>query len=143
MDTVLSTNVPEVSASAIARGLKVGESHGPLLPLDGEADATIDALVAPLREPKLTSPSCPSRLCAVMLMHPRWARPRRPVPSAFTPTIAGGAASADAALVSGASVVVAFNDLLALGLIGRLAERGVRVPAQISVVGYDNIFGLS
>jgi LacI family transcriptional regulator len=30
-----------------------------------------------------------------------------------------------------------FNDLLALGVIRRFAERGVRVPGQISVVGYD------
>lgn len=59
----------------------------------------------------------------------------------FNPTIAGGAAAADAALVSGATAVIAFNDLLALGVIQRLAERGVRVPDQLSVVGYDNIFG--
>lgn len=60
----------------------------------------------------------------------------------FTPTIAGGAAAADAALgVSRATAIIAFNDLLALGVIQRLAERGVKVPEQLSVVGYDNIFG--
>ncbi|WP_396911891.1 LacI family DNA-binding transcriptional regulator [Mycolicibacterium sp.] len=59
----------------------------------------------------------------------------------FNPTIAGGAAAADAALVSKATAVVAFNDLLALGVLHRLADRGIPVPGQISVVGYDNIFG--
>ena len=55
----------------------------------------------------------------------------------FTPTIAGGAA--DAALVSKATAVIAFNDLLALGVIRRLAERDVDVPGRIIVVGYDDI----
>lgn len=59
----------------------------------------------------------------------------------FTPTIAGGAAAADAALVSKATAIVAFNDLLALGVVRRLTDRGVVVPEQLSVVGYDNIFG--
>jgi len=40
---------------------------------------------------------------------------------------------------AGASAVMAFNDLVALGLIGRLAEEGIRVPEDISVAGFDNI----
>ncbi|WP_017625283.1 LacI family DNA-binding transcriptional regulator [Nocardiopsis chromatogenes] len=59
----------------------------------------------------------------------------------FAPQVAGGGAAADAALVSGATAVVAHNDLLAIGILRRLAERGVRVPEQVSVVGYDDIFG--
>ncbi|KIH99781.1 LacI family transcriptional regulator [Streptomonospora alba] len=59
----------------------------------------------------------------------------------FPPQVAGGGAAADAALVSGATAVVAHNDLLAIGILRRLAERGVSVPEQISVVGYDDIFG--
>src|SRR5699024_11286722 len=47
----------------------------------------------------------------------------------------------DAALVSGATAFVAHNDLLAMGVLRRLAERGVAVPDQVSVVGYDDIFG--
>ncbi len=35
--------------------------------------------------------------------------------------------------------MLAFNDLLATGLIGALSDRGVRVPEQISVVGFDDI----
>jgi LacI family transcriptional regulator len=59
----------------------------------------------------------------------------------FIPSIDGGAAAADAAIASGATGIVAFNDLLALGVLRRLSERGVNVPAQLSLVGYDDIFG--
>ncbi|MFI6575744.1 LacI family DNA-binding transcriptional regulator [Nocardiopsis sp. NPDC050513] len=59
----------------------------------------------------------------------------------FPPRVVGGGAAADAALVTGATAVVAHNDLLAIGVLRRLAERGVDVPARISVVGYDDIFG--
>ncbi|HSK24788.1 MAG TPA: LacI family DNA-binding transcriptional regulator [Egicoccus sp.] len=59
----------------------------------------------------------------------------------FPPMVAGGAAAADAALAAGASAVVAHNDLLAIGVLQRLAERGVAVPGEVSVVGFDDIFG--
>ena len=42
-------------------------------------------------------------------------------------------------LASGATAVLAYNDLVAIGVIAGLAERGVRVPADISVTGYDDI----
>jgi LacI family transcriptional regulator len=59
----------------------------------------------------------------------------------FPPAIAGGAAAADAAIGQGATAVVAHNDLLAIGVLRRFVERGVRVPDDVSVVGYDDIFG--
>ncbi|TDC78600.1 LacI family DNA-binding transcriptional regulator [Actinomadura sp. 7K507] len=59
----------------------------------------------------------------------------------FPPTMAGGAAAADAALGTGATAAVAHNDLLAIGVLRRCAERGVSVPGDLSVVGYDDIFG--
>jgi LacI family transcriptional regulator len=59
----------------------------------------------------------------------------------FAPRRESGAAAADALLNSGASAAIAFNDLLAIGMLGRLAERGVRVPEQLSIVGCDDIFG--
>ena len=59
----------------------------------------------------------------------------------FTPSQDGGAAAADAAVAAEATAVIAFNDLMAIGVMRRLAERGVGVPAEVSVVGFDDIFG--
>ncbi len=59
----------------------------------------------------------------------------------FAPTVRGGAAAADAVVNTGASAVVAFNDLLAIGTMRRLLARGVRVPENVSVLGCDDIFG--
>jgi LacI family repressor for deo operon, udp, cdd, tsx, nupC, and nupG len=59
----------------------------------------------------------------------------------YTPTLAGGPAAADAVLASGATAVVCHNDMLAIGLMRRLADRRVDVPNDLSVVGFDNIFG--
>ncbi|MBB4931589.1 LacI family transcriptional regulator [Lipingzhangella halophila] len=59
----------------------------------------------------------------------------------FPPTMHGGGAAADAALGSKTTAAVAHNDLLGIGVLRRFAERGVGVPSDISVVGYDDIFG--
>ncbi len=59
----------------------------------------------------------------------------------FVPTLEQGVAAADVGLASGASALVAFNDLLAIGALQRLQRRGVNVPGEISVVGFDDIFG--
>ncbi|EHR53076.1 transcriptional regulator [Saccharomonospora marina XMU15] len=59
----------------------------------------------------------------------------------FPPAVRGGAAAADAAFGKGATAAIAHNDLLAIGMLRRFADRGVRVPDDISVVGYDDIFG--
>lgn len=59
----------------------------------------------------------------------------------FEPRTRFGGAAADAALNTGATACVAFNDLLAIGMLSRFAERGVRVPEDMSIVGCDDIFG--
>jgi DNA-binding LacI/PurR family transcriptional regulator len=63
----------------------------------------------------------------------------------FPPSIEGGFAAADAVsnavALSGATAALAYNDLMAIGLLRRLADRGLRVPGDLSVVGCDNIFG--
>ncbi|MGH1565423.1 LacI family DNA-binding transcriptional regulator [Mumia sp. DW29H23] len=58
----------------------------------------------------------------------------------FTPKVSQGGAAADGALTTSATAVVAHNDLLAIGVVQRLAQRGVRVPDDVSVVGFDDIF---
>ena len=59
----------------------------------------------------------------------------------FPPTLDGGPAAADAGLVSGATALVAFNDLLAIGVLRHLERRGVTVPSTVSVTGFDDVFG--
>lgn len=58
---------------------------------------------------------------------------------AFRPYFAGGTQAADHALAGDVTAVVAFNDLMALGVLDRLRQRGVDVPGQMSVVGYDDV----
>ncbi len=58
----------------------------------------------------------------------------------YTPTVVNGGAAADSALRTNATAIVAHNDMLAIGIMRRLAERGVRVPEDISVIGFDDIF---
>lgn len=59
----------------------------------------------------------------------------------FPPTREAGAAAADAAVHADVTAVIAFNDMIALGVLKRLQDRGVTVPDQISVVGCDDAFG--
>ncbi len=57
----------------------------------------------------------------------------------FPPQFEGGVAAADLALASGATAVIAYNDVVALGLMSRLGARGVSVPDGLSVIGCDDI----
>lgn len=59
----------------------------------------------------------------------------------FPATLAAGPAVADAVLNTGATACIAFNDLLAIGMLNRLRQRGVEVPKDLSIIGCDDIFG--
>jgi LacI family repressor for deo operon, udp, cdd, tsx, nupC, and nupG len=59
----------------------------------------------------------------------------------FVPKTTSGAAAADAAVRTGATACIVFNDLLAIGMLQRLRERGISVPEDMSIVGSDDIFG--
>ena len=54
-------------------------------------------------------------------------------------TFEDGYDSADAVIASGATGILAFNDLTAMGLLSSLNERGIKVPEEISVTGFDDI----
>ena len=57
----------------------------------------------------------------------------------FTPTYSSGHAAADALLTEpDVTAAIAFNDLLASGIVARLFDRGFSVPSDYSVVGIDN-----
>jgi LacI family transcriptional regulator len=54
-------------------------------------------------------------------------------------TYTGGARTVDGLLASGATAAMAFDDVVAHGILAGLAERGVRVPDDFSVVGCDDV----
>ncbi|QKJ21022.1 LacI family DNA-binding transcriptional regulator [Microbacterium hominis] len=57
------------------------------------------------------------------------------------PTIEGGRAVARRLLAARVDAVIAFNDLVAIGVIQAATEAGVAVPGGLSVAGFDDIFG--
>ncbi|BCW45148.1 LacI family DNA-binding transcriptional regulator [Arthrobacter sp. StoSoilB5] len=57
------------------------------------------------------------------------------------PTVDGGRHVARDVVESGATAVITYNDLLAIGLMQELQAGNVDVPGQISIVGFDDIFG--
>jgi LacI family transcriptional regulator len=56
------------------------------------------------------------------------------------PTIEGGRVALPAVLQSGATAVLAFNDFMATGLLEACRAAGVRVPDELSVMGFDDIY---
>lgn len=61
----------------------------------------------------------------------------------YQPTLANGAAAADAVALTHATACVFFNDVLAIGALDRFRQLGISVPQDLSVVGCDDIFGTS
>lgn len=57
------------------------------------------------------------------------------------PTLTTGKDSLKAVVDSGVTAVVAFNDLMAIGLLRAATVAGINVPSQLSIIGFDNIFG--
>jgi len=57
------------------------------------------------------------------------------------PSRAGGRAALSKLIASGATAVVAYNDLMAIGLLQAAQEVDLAVPAAFSIVGFDDIFG--
>ncbi|MGW4462468.1 LacI family DNA-binding transcriptional regulator [Micromonospora sp. NBC_01796] len=55
------------------------------------------------------------------------------------PTEGGGIANAEQVRRAGVTAVLAYNDLMAIGLMEGLDSLGIRVPQEVSVVGIDDI----
>ena len=57
----------------------------------------------------------------------------------YAPRFDGGVQAADIAVARNVTAVIAYNDLMAFGVISRLADRGISVPQMMSVVGFDDV----
>ncbi|EKT81446.1 LacI family transcriptional regulator [Rhodococcus opacus M213] len=71
----------------------------------------------------------------------RWAPQELPRWRPFTPSAQGGPAAADAAICTGATVVIAPQRPPRDRCAPQIRERGIRVPTDCCVVGFDDIFG--
>ena len=56
------------------------------------------------------------------------------------PDVQGGRATAAEAIAGGPTAVIAYNDLVALGLLAEWSRTGIRVPDDVSLIGFDNTF---
>jgi LacI family transcriptional regulator, repressor for deo operon, udp, cdd, tsx, nupC, and nupG len=70
-----------------------------------------------------------------------WSRIEAVKVNSDSPTIKGGRAAARTVVGGGATAVIAYNDLLAIGLLQELQAAAYAVPDQISIIGFDDIFG--
>jgi DNA-binding LacI/PurR family transcriptional regulator len=58
----------------------------------------------------------------------------------FEPFFTSGVRAGDLLIASRATAGIAYNDLMALGVMQRLTERGLKVGHDVSVVGFDDIW---
>ncbi|MEV0566107.1 LacI family DNA-binding transcriptional regulator [Dactylosporangium sp. NPDC050588] len=61
------------------------------------------------------------------------------VPTPNLTVAAGRAAAAEIDAAAGSTAVFCANDLVALGVLQGLTQRGIRVPQDVAIVGYDDI----
>lgn len=57
------------------------------------------------------------------------------------PTLEAGRLSLDRVRAAGVTAVVAYNDLMAIGLLREAVSLGIKIPEELSIIGFDNIFG--
>jgi LacI family transcriptional regulator len=59
----------------------------------------------------------------------------------LSPTIEGGRDALRRVQAARTTAVIAFNDLMAIGLIQAATAAGTRIPEDLSIAGFDDIFG--
>jgi LacI family transcriptional regulator len=58
-----------------------------------------------------------------------------------SPDIAAGGAALDRILAADVSAVITYNDVMAIGLLREAKRRKMNIPEELSIIGFDNIFG--
>lgn len=129
---VINRDNPHISAPIVTADYEAGiqplvlhlydHGHRKLLYLEGNPDSASNTL-------RLRG------LAAFCAAHPDVELIRLPCGVTF----AHGHEAVDAVLDSGATGVLAFNDLVAMGLLSALNERDIAVPEQLSITGFDDI----
>jgi DNA-binding LacI/PurR family transcriptional regulator len=56
----------------------------------------------------------------------------------YEPRFSSGVQAADLVMARSATAVIAYNDEIAVGVLNRVLDRGLRVPGDLSVVGFDD-----
>jgi LacI family transcriptional regulator len=57
------------------------------------------------------------------------------------PTLEAGSLSVDRIKAAGVTAVVTYNDIMGIGLLRAAVAQGIRVPEDLSIIGFDNVFG--
>jgi LacI family transcriptional regulator len=57
----------------------------------------------------------------------------------YAPRFDGGVQAADVAVARAVSAVIAYNDVMAFGIMSRLSSRAIAVPGTMSVIGFDDV----
>lgn len=57
------------------------------------------------------------------------------------PTREAGRDAMKRVIASGTTAVIAYNDLMAIGLLDAAKQDGLEVPGRLSIIGFDDIFG--
>lgn len=57
----------------------------------------------------------------------------------YEPRFEGGVQAADVAVARGVTAIIAYNDVVAFGIVSRLHARRIAVPEAISVLGFDDV----
>lgn len=58
-----------------------------------------------------------------------------------TPSLEAGKSAYERVQAAGVTAVVAYNDLMAIGFMKEATKRSIKIPEELSVIGFDNIFG--
>lgn len=114
--------VDQVAGARLATGFLADAGHTRIAHLAGPADW----LEAEARQSGFTEELAARGLSAAAVVPGDW-------------TARSGYEAAESVVSSGATAVFSANDQMALGLLGGLRERGIRLPQDVSVVGFDDV----